>query len=125
MGAIANNIKKIRELRNYTQDYMATQLGMTQAGYSKIESGSSDVSFTKLEEIATILKVTPEELVAFDTQKYFNSFNNIRNTGSLIIDSQVTGIQQLYEDKIKLLEKALQASEDRLKSLTDKFGDIG
>lgn len=36
-GKINQNVKSIRELKNYTQEYMSEQLGMTQAGYSKIE----------------------------------------------------------------------------------------
>src|SRR5689334_14580122 len=110
---IGNNIKKIRELRNLTQEYMANQLGMSQAGYSKIENGTNDVTFSKIEEIAAILKVSPEELVAFDSQKYFNSFNNVRgnNNGSVIIDAKVDVLQKLYEDKIVLLEKLLHISE--------------
>ncbi|WP_229215982.1 helix-turn-helix domain-containing protein [Dyadobacter frigoris] len=30
---IGEKIKKIRELKNYTQEYMAQKLEMTQAGY--------------------------------------------------------------------------------------------
>lgn len=34
---VASNIRKIRELRNYTQDYLAAKLGISQNAYSKIE----------------------------------------------------------------------------------------
>lgn len=34
---VGQKIKKIRELRNYTQEYMAEQLGMSQTGYGNIE----------------------------------------------------------------------------------------
>ncbi len=33
---IGDRIKKIREMRNFTQDYVATQLGMTLQGYGEI-----------------------------------------------------------------------------------------
>ena len=126
MSHIADNIRKVRELRNFTQEYMAGQLGITQAGYSKIESGATDISFSKIEEIATILKVTPADLVAFDSQKYFNSFNNVKgsNNGSVIIDMQTAEVKRLYEDKIVLLEKLLAISESSLKQYRDKFGQI-
>ncbi len=126
MSHIADNIRKVRELRNFTQEYMAGQLGITQAGYSKIESGATDISFSKIEEIATILKVTPADLVAFDSQKYFNSFNNVKgsNNGSVIIDMQTADVKRLYEDKIVLLEKLLAISESSLKQYRDKFGQI-
>lgn len=122
MMAISDNIRKMRELRNFTQEYMANQLGITQAGYSKIESGTTDITFSKIEEIAGILSVTPADLVAFDSQKYFNSFNNVEgsNNGSVIIDMKTDDIKKLYEDKISLLEKLLSIAEGDLKKYRDK-----
>lgn len=119
---IADNIRKMRELRNFTQEYMATQLGITQAGYSKIESGTTDITFSKIEEIASILSVTPVDLVAFDSQKFFNSFNNIEgsNNGSVIIDMKTDEMKKLYEDKIVLLEKLLNNAEVELKKFQNK-----
>lgn len=126
MSHIADNIRKMRELRNFTQEYMATQLGITQAGYSKIESGTTDITFSKIEEIAQILSVTPTDLVAFDSQKYFNSFNNVEgsNNGSVIIDMKTDDLKKLYEDKVKLLEKLLLITETDLQKYRDKFGSI-
>lgn len=126
MSHIADNIRKVRELRNFTQEYMAGQLGITQAGYSKIESGTTDISFSKIEEIANILKVTPADLVAFDSQKYFNSFNNVKgsNNGSVIIEMKTDEMKKLYEDKIGLLEKLLHIAEADLQNYRDKFGRI-
>jgi len=126
MTHIADNIRKMRELRNFTQEYMANQLGITQAGYSKIESGTTDITFSKIEEIAQILNVTPADLVAFDSQKYFNSFNNVEgsNNGSVIIDMQTAEVKKLFEDKISLLEKLLGIAESELNRYREKFGNI-
>lgn len=120
--AISDNIRKMRELRNFTQEYMANQLGITQAGYSKIESGTTDITFSKIEEIAGILSVTPADLVAFDSQKYFNSFNNVEgsNNGSVIIDMKTDEIKKLYEDKISLLERLLGIAETDLSKYRNK-----
>src|SRR5688572_14898586 len=126
MSHIADNIKKMRELRNFTQEYMASQLNITQAGYSKIESGTTDITFSKIEEIAQIISVTPTDLVAFDSQKYFNSFNNVEgsNNGSVIIEMRTDEIKKLYDDKVLLLEKLLGIAEGELKRYRDKFGNI-
>lgn len=123
---IGNKIKNIRELRNYTQDHMAEKLGITQAGYSKIERGETDVAFSKLEEIASILEVSISDLVSFDGQKYFNSFNNVKgsNNGSVIINDTPSDVKKLYEDKIALLEKLLLKTETELNNYKDKFGEI-
>ena len=76
-SSIKSKIKSIRELKNYTQEYMADQLGVTQAGYSKIEKGKTSLSYEKLVEIGKILDVSVEDIISFDYDKYFNSFNKI------------------------------------------------
>lgn len=125
--SIKNKIKSIRELKNYTQEYMADQLGVTQAGYSKIEKGKTVLSYIKLVEIARILDVSVEDIISFDSQKYFNNFNNVKgnNNGSILInhDNNET-LKTLYEDKIKLLEKLLKKTEEELCRYKKKFGPI-
>lgn len=122
MEIVGEKIKKIRELRNFTQEYMADRLEMTQAGYSKIERGQTDLSMSKLDEIAKILEVRVEDIITFDQQKFFNSFNNVEgsNNGSVvIINSMAQDIKKLYEDKIQLLEKLMQKQEQELKYFKD------
>ena len=65
-ATIKNKIKNIRELKNYTQEYMAERLGVTQAGYSKIEKGKTSLSYEKLVEIGRILDVSVEDIISFD-----------------------------------------------------------
>jgi transcriptional regulator with XRE-family HTH domain len=124
---IKNKIKSIRELKNYTQEYMADQLGVTQAGYSKIEKGKTVLSFVKLVEIARILEVSVEDILSFDSQRYFNSFNKVKgnNNGSIMINSDNTAVlKELYEDKIMLLEKLLSKTEEELNRYKKKFGPL-
>lgn len=125
--SIKNKIKSIRELKNYTQEYMADQLGVTQAGYSKIEKGKTILSYVKLVEIARILEVSVEDVISFDSERYFNNVNNVRgnNNGSIQINSDnSTALRGLYEDKIKLLEKLLLKTEEELCRYKDRFGQI-
>ena len=125
MSTIEEKIRNLRELKNLTQEYMAEQLGITQAGYSKIESGNTKLTYNKIEEISKVLGVQTEELLAFDSQKYFNSFNNVKgsNNGSVTIKVEDGDIKSLYEDKIRLLEKLLYNTERELQSYKDRYGD--
>lgn len=126
MTTIEEKIKNIREIKNLTQEYMAEKLGITQAGYSKIECGATKISYNKIVDISKILGVQTEELLAFDSQKYFNSFNNVKgsNNGSVTIQIEDGDIKTLYEDKIKLLTMLLEKTEQELQRYINRFGDI-
>jgi len=60
---IVSNIRKIREFRNYTQDYLAAKLQISQNAYSKIELGYSSVTLNRLIEITEILEVELADLI--------------------------------------------------------------
>jgi transcriptional regulator with XRE-family HTH domain len=64
--AIVSNIRKIREFRNYTQDYLAAKLYISQNAYSKIELGHSSITLARLLNIAEILEVNIVDLISSD-----------------------------------------------------------
>ncbi|RZK40858.1 MAG: XRE family transcriptional regulator [Pedobacter sp.] len=70
MKAVAANIRKVREFRNYTQDYLAAKLEISQNAYSKIELGYSKITLDRLFHIAIILELPIIELLEFDAEKY-------------------------------------------------------
>ncbi|MCX2482178.1 helix-turn-helix domain-containing protein [Pedobacter sp. MR2016-24] len=63
---VAGNIRKIREFRNYTQDYLAAKLLISQNAYSKIELGYSKITLDRLFQIAIILEVEVMQLISLD-----------------------------------------------------------
>ena len=64
--AIVANIRKIREFRNYTQDYLAVKLHISQNAYSKIELGYSSITLSRLIQVAEILEVDLEDIINTD-----------------------------------------------------------
>ena len=68
--AIAANIRKVREYRNYTQDYLAAKLEISQNAYSKIELGYSKITLDRLFHIALILEVEVTQLLYFDAASF-------------------------------------------------------
>jgi transcriptional regulator with XRE-family HTH domain len=70
VGAVAGNIRKVREFRNYTQDYLAAKLGISQNAYSKIELGYSKITLDRLFHIALILEVQVTELLYFEASSF-------------------------------------------------------
>ena len=70
MKEVASNIRKVREFRNYTQDYLAAKLEISQNAYSKIELGYSKITLDRLFHIALILEVQVMELLYFDKNNF-------------------------------------------------------
>lgn len=126
MATVEEKIRNIRELKNLTQEYMAEKLGITQAGYSKLENGSTVLTYAKLIQIAKILEINIEDIIAFDSQKYFNGLSTKTNPDTYnppIVDN-TEFIKGMYEDKIKLLQKLLEKTEAEVQRYKNKFGEI-
>ncbi|SEN78586.1 DNA-binding transcriptional regulator, XRE-family HTH domain [Mucilaginibacter gossypiicola] len=60
---ITNNIRKLRENRNYSQEYMAARLHISQNTYSKLELGYTALTLERLILIADIFGVRVISLV--------------------------------------------------------------
>jgi transcriptional regulator with XRE-family HTH domain len=56
-------IRTSRQSKDYSQDYLAAKLGISQNAYSKIELGYSSLSLERLFNIAEILEVDVNELI--------------------------------------------------------------
>jgi transcriptional regulator with XRE-family HTH domain len=96
-------IKQIRELKNFTQEHVATHLGLTTRAYSKIESGETQLTINRLNEISNILGVEPMEVLGFDEKQVFNNCKQEGNIGINHINIPEKLIQQ-YEKTIQILE---------------------
>ncbi|MFB9076136.1 helix-turn-helix domain-containing protein [Flavobacterium procerum] len=121
---IGDKVKSIRELKNYTQQYIACELGITQPAYSKIEKGKTRISMVKLEQLAIILELPLQDIINFEMHRDFNDDMNCENgshTGSFIGYSL---LKKLYEDKIELLEKFVSKTNNELQIYRKKFGPL-
>ena len=55
MKEITENIKKFRELKNFSREVMADKLEMSLSGYSKLERGDVLLKVNKLFKLAELL----------------------------------------------------------------------
>lgn len=69
------NLRKIRELKNLTREYVAEELKMSMSGYGRIERGEVDLTVSKLTEISKVLDVSMEFIFKFDVSVFFNDKN--------------------------------------------------
>ena len=104
---IGQKIKKIRELRNYSQDYMADRLGISQVSYSRIEKGQTKLDLERMQHIAAVLEVDPVFLMSFNDNMVFYN-NSEHNQGGNIVNHYHTLAEterQTLLNRIQQLEK--------------------
>ncbi|MEN0081120.1 helix-turn-helix transcriptional regulator [Flavobacterium lindanitolerans] len=82
-----NKIRTIREVKGYSQDFMAEKLNISQKTYSRIESGQVKLDIERLYQISDILEVEPSDLLDNETN-VFNYYNKVQNSGNIFITSQ-------------------------------------
>ncbi|MEN9611143.1 MAG: hypothetical protein RLZZ628_1957 [Bacteroidota bacterium] len=120
---IGHKIKKIRELRNYTQEYMAEQLKISQEGYSKIEANRTKVSLERVEQIAKILKVDFYDLLSFDEKVVFNNVFHHQQDNNIVVGQQNDATKDLYERLFQELKLQIQHLQSEIAFLREQLQD--
>lgn len=59
MNNIGEKIRIQRQIKNYSQQYMAFMLEISQAAYSNIERGTTVLTIPRVFEIAEVLEISP------------------------------------------------------------------
>jgi transcriptional regulator with XRE-family HTH domain len=119
LAEVKDRIKKLRELKGFTQTQLAQKLNMTVRNYQNLENGDKDISFSELQIIADALEMSIASLVSFDTKMVFNNCKVDGNSANYI-NSIVNGAEKLYEklliekdNYINDLQKQIQKNEDK------------
>ncbi|MFM7683592.1 MAG: helix-turn-helix domain-containing protein [Bacteroidota bacterium] len=106
---IAERIRIARVSRNFSQQNMADELGLTVAAYSNIERGVTDISVTRLTQIAGLLDLNPKDFFKDEMTNAFGELINNDNQSLNLIS------QQLY-----MLIQQVQQLQDRLEKIEQK-----
>jgi transcriptional regulator with XRE-family HTH domain len=109
-------IKQIRELKNVSQEFVANKLGLSIRAYSKIETGETQLTINRLNEISEALGVDPIEVLGFDDKQVFNNCKQDGNFGSgNIYNAFPEKLIQQYEKTIAVLEDEVKLLKSLLK----------
>jgi len=60
---IGTQIRRIRQQKELSQENMADMLGLSTTAYGDIERGKTELTLTRLQQIATVLGVSPADLL--------------------------------------------------------------
>jgi len=66
---IIKNIKTLRQRNNWSQGDVACLLGITISAYSKIETGATDISLARMEQIARVYQIGIMQLLSVDEKE--------------------------------------------------------
>lgn len=75
---VSDKIRFMRQLKGWSQEQMAENLGISLNGYANIERGEMDVRISRLEQIAEIFGTTLTDLMNFGEKSimYYCGDNN-------------------------------------------------
>lgn len=118
---VNDKIRMMREMNNWTQEYVADKLHMSLTSYAKLERGESRLHLDKLTKIAEVFQVNIADLLSLDKQgliwlisgdgsgnysnlNYYNT-NNERDFQIEKLTLQLQHKTEIIEQKDKLIEQ--------------------
>lgn len=106
-----SNLRVLREINNYTQEYVASQIGVDQSTYSKIERNPRVLKADQVEKLAQLYDVgvadilAPSVSISFEnTQKGYGYINNLNE-----------------EFQPEAFEKIIATKDDQIKELKEQI----
>lgn len=109
-----SKIKKLRELRNFTQSYLASKLNITQSAYSRYESDDIAFSPEMLNTLSVVLGISLDAINYFDETKLFDYIEMMHQCNSVHFPKEIelyTAMIQTLTAERQYLE--LQISQER------------
>ncbi|MDI1254580.1 MAG: helix-turn-helix transcriptional regulator [Flavobacterium sp.] len=101
---IGDNVKKFRELKGFTREQMADYLNLSVSAYGNIERNKTDLTISRIQQIAEILEVDMSQILNFDASQVFNITHNevIQGTNSKVENNH--NVDTYKEKYIQMLE---------------------
>ena len=122
MGVI-KNIKAIRKNKGISHEAMAVNLGISQAAYTKLESGETKLTVDRLYKIAEILEIQVEDLLNAEEKGFHQEICN--NKTITTISQQ--HVENLYQDNKEVYEMLIKSKDEQialLQELIEKYKKI-
>ncbi len=107
----------MRRIKGWSQEAMSEKLGMSPNGYAKIERGETDVQWSRLEKIASILEIEMKELITFEGITILNvasshDQSHMNNYVQHYVQSTTT--QSEWEHELKLAKVMLEQKDKEI-----------
>ena len=111
MNKTGFNIRKMRESKGFSQDYMAQVLNISQASYARIENEDTKITVERLYKIAEVLEKNIIDFFDADKLKIDTQNNYEGSYGNGFI-------QNLYIENKEIYEKLLKSKDEQIALLS-------
>ena len=101
---IGKNIRTFRHQHGWSQEDVASRLGISIPAFSKIETGVTDINLSRLEQIANIYEIEVVQLLSLDMEEIEHEPSNLSIIQKKLMDreSEIANLQRkvilLYEE---------------------------
>jgi transcriptional regulator with XRE-family HTH domain len=115
---VAERLKQIRLKKNYSQEYVASKIGLSQKAYSKIENNESRLNVETLILLSDVLETPVAEFFTNSKNPILNDFSSAR-TGDNVIYKQEADkkAEELYNKLLAAKDQVIRAKEEEIKLL--------
>jgi transcriptional regulator with XRE-family HTH domain len=115
MAQVGYNIRTYRLAKNFTQEYMAEMLGISPVAYGNMERGSAQITIDRLQKIADILDIEPEDLL-----HEMNPINITAPVSNSLIGNNQHNTIGVSEQTMQLLNRTLEGLARLIELLAGK-----
>jgi len=108
METIVKQIKDIRKRKGYSHEYIAHELNISQAAYSKLEKNETKLTVERLFKIAETLETPVADLLELNAKHIYNQDLKDQAIGH-------QSIENLHQENKEKSNKIIELYEARLK----------
>ena len=121
-NSIKKNIKRFRESKGLTQEYMADTMGISLTAYRDFEKGSTSIVNRNVYKVAEITGISIEELVlGYRPEQSDGSIDDVRTEYGNKVEALLTRISDL-EKIVASLEAAIESKNEIIAMLKKNIG---
>jgi len=114
---LGEKLKKARMTKNFTQEYLAEVLSVSQKTYSNFENDKSKPDLQQVEDIAKVLDVSVLDFLSGDNITINQNNNEIAVAQNYAAINASEKLIEQYEERIKELKGQLQELKEEIRLL--------
>lgn len=106
---VGKSIQTIRELNNFSQTFVAQQLGISQKTYSTLEKSENDISVSTLLKLSKLYNVSLNKILELNAEMIINSSHNevgigYFNNNGTYLHEDVKMFKEIIQSQMKQIE---------------------